>query len=472
MQADDPMSAEAKDPAAAARGAELASDFTVSLRYDRRMYREDIAGSIAHVRMLAKQGIVAEVDADTIAEGLHRIETEIEAGEFTWRPDLEDIHMNVEARLYELVGDVAGRLHTARSRNDQVATDTRLYARKVAAGATRSVRALQGVFLDLAGAHSDAVLPGYTHLQRGQPVLLAHHMLAYFEMLERDAGRFQAAGRSANVLPLGSGALAGVPYPIDREFVARELGFTAVSRNSMDAVSDRDFVLDFVSASAVCMMHLSRLAEELILWSSDEFGFVRLADSYTTGSSIMPQKRNPDFAELVRGKTGRVYGHLTAALTATKGLPLAYNMDLQEVKEVLFDTEDALLPSLAAATGMLESARFNTGRMLQAAEDSYVLATDIADYLVAKGVPFREAYMAVAELTEKAAAAGMRLSDLSLEDYRATSAHFEADVFGITVQSSAAARDVSGGTAPARVEKALEEARARLKEATEAAGTG
>jgi len=464
------MNPDKKDPAAAARGAELASGFTVSLFYDRRMYRQDIAGSIAHVRMLAKQGIVPEADAEGIVDGLRQIEREIERGDFPWRADLEDIHMNVEARLYEIVGDVAGKLHTARSRNDQVATDTRLYAKEVAAQAVTAVRNLQSVVLAVADAHRTTVLPGYTHLQRGQPVLLAHHMLAYFEMLERDAARFEAARRSADVLPLGSGALAGVPYDIDREFVARELGFAYVGRNSMDAVADRDFVLDFLSAAALCMMHLSRLAEELVIWSSSEFGFVRLGDAYTSGSSIMPQKRNPDFAELVRGRTGRVYGHLTAALTTMKGLPLTYNMDLQEVKEVLFDAEDIVLPSLTAAAGLLETAGFDVDRMRQAAEESDVLATDIADYLVARGLPFREAHIVVSDLTHEATAAGKRLDGLSLDDYRAASPLFEADVLEINVDSSIAARDVPGGTAPARVEEALGDARARLAAGLQDAG--
>ena len=464
------MNPEKKDPAAAARGAELASGFTVSLFYDRRMYRQDIAGSIAHVRMLAKQGIVPEADAGGVVDGLRQIEREIERGDFPWRADLEDIHMNVEARLYEIVGDVAGKLHTARSRNDQVATDTRLYAKDVAAQAMAAVRNFQSVVLEVADAHRATVLPGYTHLQRGQPVLLAHHMLAYFEMLERDAARFDAALRSADVLPLGSGALAGVPYDIDREFVARELGFASVGRNSMDAVADRDFVLDFLSAAALCMMHLSRLAEELVIWSSSEFGFVRLGDAYTSGSSIMPQKRNPDFAELVRGRTGRVYGHLTAALTTMKGLPLTYNMDLQEVKEVLFDAEDIVLPSLTAAAGLLETAGFDVGRMRQAAEESDVLATDIADYLVARGLPFREAHIVVSDLTRGAAAAGKRLDGLSLDDYRAASPLFEADVLEINVDSSIAARDMPGGTAPARVEEALADARARLAAGLQDAG--
>ncbi|MBM3957049.1 MAG: argininosuccinate lyase [Gemmatimonadetes bacterium] len=451
-----------KDPAAAARGAELASDFTVSLHYDRRMYREDVAGSIAHARMLAQQGIITPADAEKIVGGLRRIEQEIECGSFNWRPDLEDIHMNVEARLFEIVGDVAGKLHTARSRNDQVATDTRLYAKGAAGRAMAAVHDAQAALLDMADAHLATVLPGYTHLQRGQPVLLAHHMLAHFEALERDAGRFQAARRCADVLPLGSGALAGVPYPVDREFVAEELGFSSISRNSMDAVADRDFVLDFVSASAVCMTHLSRLAEELVIWSTEEFAFVRLGESYTSGSSIMPQKRNPDFAELVRARTGRTHGLLTAALATMKGLPLTYNMDLQEVKELLFDAEDILLPSLTAAAGLLRTAEFNTDRMRRAAEESDVLATDVADYLVAKGLPFREAHIIVSQLARRAARSGKRLRDLSLDDYRAASPLFDAGVLDISVDSAIAARDVAGGTAPRRVEAALAEAKARL----------
>lgn len=444
------------DPAAESRA------YTASIAYDRRLYRQDIAGSVAHVRMLAKQGIVTDREAERIVMGLGTVRAEIEDGTFPWREDLEDIHMNIEARLHEVVGEVAGKLHTARSRNDQVATDTRLYVKQAAAAAALGARGLQAALLDQAEAHRDTVLPGYTHLQRAQPVLLAHHLLAYFQMLERDIERFQQAGHRADVLPLGSGALAGSPYPLDREFVARELGFSRVSENSMDAVSDRDYVLDYLSAAAVAMTHLSRLGEELALWSSEEFGFVRLADADTTGSSMMPQKRNPDLAELARGRTGRVYGRLVAMLTTLKGLPLTYNRDLQEDKESLFDAVDTLESTLAAFTRMVTSARFDRERMAAATEAGYLLATDLADYLVRKGVPFRQAHGAVADLVRYAAGRGKGFAGLSLDEYRRFSPQFDDDVYGVTVEGSIAARDVPGGTAPARVAAALDEARRRL----------
>ena len=434
----------------------------MSLHFDRRLFREDIAGSIAHAGMLSGQGIIAKAEARRIVSGLKTIEKEIEAGTFKWRPDLEDIHMNVEARLFELVGEAAGRLHTARSRNDQVATDTRLYAKARASDALELLRDLQGALLAAAERNVGLVLPGYTHMQRAQPVLLAHHLLAYFEMFDRDAARFAAARSAADVLPLGSGALAGLPYPIDRLSVAKELGFSAVTFNSMDAVSDRDFLLDWIYAAAVTMMHTSRLAEELVLWSSDEFRFVRLADGYTTGSSIMPQKRNPDFAELMRGKTGRVYGDLVALLTTLKGLPMTYNRDLQEDKERLFDAVDTVLPTLRVATGMLEGATFEGERMRAAAESSYVLATDLADYLVRKGMPFREAHGVVAALAREAAAASKFLHELPLARYRRASPLFDQDLFKVTVDSSIAARDTPGGTSPARVSAAVRAAQTRL----------
>jgi argininosuccinate lyase len=440
----------------------LASDYTVSLHFDRRLFREDIAGSIAHAGMLARQGIIAKSEARRILAGLKTVEKEIAAGTFRWRPDLEDIHMNVEARLFELVGEAAGRLHTARSRNDQVATATRLYAKARASDTLELLRELQAALLDTAERNVGLVLPGYTHMQRAQPVLLAHHLLAYFEMFDRDAVRFAAARSAADSLPLGSGALAGLPYPIDRASVARELGLRAVTTNSMDAVSDRDFLLDWTYAAAVTMMHASRLAEELVLWSSDEFRFVRLADGYTTGSSIMPQKRNPDFAELMRGKTGRVYGDLVALLTTLKGLPMTYNRDLQEDKERLFDAVDTVLPTLKVATGMLEGAAFDGERMRAAAESSYVLATDLADYLVRKGTPFREAHGVVAALAREAAAAGRFLHELPLARYRRASPLFDQDLFEVTVDSSIAARDTPGGTSPARVRSAIRAARTRL----------
>ena len=363
----------------------MPSSYTVSIHYDRRLYKQDIAGSVAHARMLGRQGIISESDASAIVDGLGEISQEIEEGSFPWREDLGDIHMNVERRLFEKIGDAAGRLHTARSRNDQVALDMRLYAKAAISRVLDAIRQLRSALVGLGEAHDKAMMPGYTHLQRAQPVLFAHHMLAYFEMLGRDAQRFRQALERADVMPLGSGALAGVPYPVDRESVARELGFSAVSANSMDAVSDRDFLLDFHAAAATCIAHLSRLAEEIILWSSDEFGFVRLDDKFTTGSSMMPQKRNPDFAELARARTGRVYGHLLGLLTVLKGLPLTYNRDLQEDKEGFFDTEDVLLSTLQVFTGMVSTMSLDTERMERAARGGYALATDIADYLVAKG---------------------------------------------------------------------------------------
>ena len=437
--------------------------YTVSLHYDRRLYRQDIAGSAAHARMLARQGIITADEADQLVTGLGQVRLEIEADTFPWRDELEDVHMNIERRLYETVGDVAGKLHTARSRNDQVATDVRLYVKEIIGEVLKAIHDLRAAFVAKADGNRDAVMPGYTHVQRAQPVLFAHHMLAYFEMFGRDADRMRQARESADVLPLGSGAMAGVPYPIDREFVARELGFSRVSANSMDAVADRDFLLDFHSAAATCAMHLSRLAEELVLWTSDEFGFVRLDDTYTTGSSIMPQKRNPDFAEIARGKTGRVYGNLVSLLTTMKGLPLTYNRDMQEDKEGLFDTVDTLLPTLDVAAGLVSTMEVQSGRMRTAALNSYALATDVADYLVAKGLPFREAHGVVARLSTYAVENGKRLDELDLDTYRKFSERFEDDVLSITIESSIGARDVIGGTAPGRVEAAIEAAKAELE---------
>lgn len=439
------------------------SDYTVSIHYDRRLYRQDIAGSIAHARMLARQGIIAAREADLIVDGLGRVREEIEAGRFPWRAELEDVHMNIEKRLYEIIGPAAGKLHTARSRNDQVATDVRLYVKEIIGETLDALRALRAAFVQTASANSTVLMPGYTHVQRAQPVLFAHHMLAYFEMFGRDSLRFRQARKSADVLPLGSGAMAGVPYPIDRESAASELGFHAVSANSMDAVSDRDFLLEFHAAASICAMHLSRLAEELVLWSSDEFGFVQIDERYTTGSSIMPQKRNPDFAEIARGKTGRVYGNLIGLLTTMKGIPLTYNRDMQEDKEGLFDTVDTLIPTLRVAEGMVSTMRVHADRMRSAAERSYALATDVADYLVAKGTAFREAHGIVARLSRHASSSGKRLDELGLDEYQRFSDKFDADVRGITVESSVRSRDVRGGTAPNRVESAISDAMTELE---------
>ena len=424
-------------PSSSIRGSELASDFTVSLDIDRRMYREDIAGSIAHAEMLAKQGIVSDADAEAIIDGLQQIREEIESGQFNWKPELEDIHINVEARLYELIGDVAGRLHTARSRNDQVATDARLYVKRVAAGSRTACRHLQRALLDRAEDNIDTIIPGYTHLQRAQPVSFGHVLTAYVEMFGRDAESFSQAHKSSDVLPLGSGALAGTTYPLDREFVAQRLGFSRISTNSMDAVSDRDFILDFIFAAAKTMTHLSRLCEDIVIWSSEEFGFIRLSDAFSSGSSMMPQKRNPDYAELIRGKSGRVYGSLVAVLTTLKGLPMTYNRDLQEDKPPMMDAADTAAASLTAATGMVREMSVNHDRMKAASQGQEILATDYADYLVREhDLPFREAYMKVAAHTR-----GEPTGDIDLPN--------------ITATESLAARDISGGTAPSRVREAI-----------------
>ena len=440
------------------------SDYTVSIQYDRRLFRQDIAGSLVHARMLAKQGIISKQDAELITEGLQKVGQEIEGGDFPWDPSLEDLHMNIESRLHQLIGPVAGRLHTARSRNDQIALDMRLYTKEIITHTIAGLRGVQRSLVDLSERYSEVVMPGYTHLQRAQPVLFAHHMLAYFQMFQRDTSRFWDCYRRTDVLPLGSGALAGVAYNSDREFLAQELGFKEISTNSMDAVSDRDFVLEYLAAAALCMMHLSRLAEEIVLWSSQEFGFVTLTEEFTTGSSIMPQKRNPDFAELARGKTGRVYGHLLALLTVLKGLPLTYNRDLQEDKEGYFDTVDTLLATLRVFQGMLAGLELNVDRVTGLAGQSQALATDLADYLVGKGVPFREAHGIVREVCRYCESQRKELQKLGLEEYRQFSPIFDQDVYQITAQSSTAARDNPGGTAPHRVAEALSQARRILEE--------
>ncbi len=440
------------------------SAYTVSIHYDRRLYRQDIAGSTAHALMLAKQNIISQEDATTIVDGLERIRREIEGGEFPWDASLEDLHMNIERRLYQLIGAAAGRLHTGRSRNDQIVLDMRLYTLEVVAEAVAGLRRVQRALVDLARRYQGVVMPGYTHLQRAQPVLFAHHMLAYFEMSQRDIGRLEDCRKRVDVLPLGSGALAGVPYPTDREFLAQKLGFSAISANSMDAVSDRDFVVEFMAAAALAMMHFSRMSEELILWSSGEFGFIRLADEFTTGSSIMPQKRNPDFAELARGKTGRVYGDLMGLLTTLKGLPLTYNRDLQEDKEGFFDTVDTLQTTIEVFAVMVPGLTLNADRVESLAGESGMLATDLADYLVGKGVPFREAHGIMRELCRHCDGQGIGLQDLPLPDYRIFSPLFEGDVYQITAEASAAARDIPGGTAPNRVAEALSRAEKFLEE--------
>ena len=439
------------------------NDYTVSTHYDQRLYAQDIEGSIAHARMLAKQEIITSEDCKKIVDGLLAIQTEINATEFVWDPSLEDLHMNIEKRLFELIGPPAGRLHTGRSRNDQISTDVRLYVKGIITAVIRGIRDVQHSLVEVGSKYSKVIMPGYTHLQRAQPVLFAHHMLAYFHMLERDVGRFSDCCVRADVLPLGSGALAGVPYPTDRDFLAAELGFSAVTENSMDAVSDRDFLIEFHSASSILMMHISRLSEEIILWSSREFGFITIDDQFTTGSSIMPQKRNPDFAELARGKTGRVYGNLMGILTVLKGLPLTYNRDLQEDKEGLFDTVDTIIGTLKVYRDMMASLKLNEERVSSLSSESYMLATDLADYLVSRGVPFREAHGVMRELCKYCEENDVDLQSLSLDVYKQFSTYFDESVYNITAESSINARNIQGGTAPERVADGLEKARQVLR---------
>jgi len=441
------------------------TEYTTSIPFDWRLYRYDIAGSIAHAKMLAKQGIISPEEAKIINKGLASIAEEIEQGKFQFKPELEDIHMSIEARLLEKVGEVGGKLHTARSRNDQVALDLRLFTKEAISETLGKLRQFQQALISLAEANKGVVMPGYTHLQPAQPVLLAHHLLAYFEMLQRDVDRFNDCLKRTDVMPLGSGAIAGVAYNIDREFLAGELGFSQISQNSIDAVSDRDFVVEYEAAASLTMMHLSRLAEEIILWSSAEFNFIELDEAYTTGSSIMPQKKNPDVAELVRGKTGRVYGKLIALLTTMKALPLSYNRDMQEDKEGFFDTVDTLLSTLEVFTGMVKTLRVKAENMGQAVKQGYILATDLADYLVKKGEPFRTAHDIVGRLVSYAMEKGKSFSELSLTEYKGFSPLFGEDVYSITVGSSIAARDVTGGTAPKQVERALTAAKKTMGDA-------
>lgn len=442
--------------------ARAAQGYVASLAFDRRLYRHDIEGSIAHARMLAKQGLISDSEANLIVSGLVAIREEIGQGKFDFKTEYEDIHMSIEQRLFEKIGDVAGKLHTARSRNDQIAVDMRLFLKETIKETISRIREFQEAIVGLAEKNKTVIMPGYTHLQQAQPVLFAHHLLAYFEMLERDIMRFNDCLKRADVLPLGSGALAGVAYPVDREFLAKELGFSQISRNSIDAVSDRDFVIEYEAAAAITMMHLSRLAEEIVLWSSQEFGFVEIDEAYATGSSIMPQKRNPDIAELARGKAGRVYGNLVAILTVMKGLPLAYNRDMQEDKEGLFDTVDTLISTLEVLCGLLGTLKINAARMRDSVS-SYVLATDLADYLTKKGLPFRKAYEVVAGLIKYAADRGKDLHSLSLAEYQRFSPLFGEDVYAVTLETSVNARNVVGGTAMEQVSAALIRARKTLE---------
>jgi argininosuccinate lyase len=433
--------------------AQFVLNYTASVGFDRRLARADILASRAHASMLAAVGVLSAEDLARIEHGLAQVLTEIEAGTFQWQVALEDVHLNVEARLTELVGDAGKRLHTARSRNDQVATDLRLYLRGELDRLLDAIDTLQRALVEVAGAHADTVMPGYTHLQVAQPVTLGHHLLAYVEMLERDRERFTDARRRLNRLPLGAAALAGTSFPIDRERVARELKFEALSQNSIDAVSDRDFAIELTAASALTMVHLSRLAEELVLWVSPGFGFIALPDRFTTGSSIMPQKRNPDVAELARGKSGRVVGHLVALLTLIKGQPLAYNKDNQEDKEPVFDTVDTLQATLRAFAEMIPVIRVNREAMRQAALQGHSTATDLADYLVRRGVAFRDAHEAVARVVRRADELGCALPELTLEQLQALAPQVGPDVFEcLSLEGSVAARNHIGGTAPSQVQ--------------------
>jgi argininosuccinate lyase len=440
------------DPAAEA--------FTSSLGFDRRLWPYDLAGSAAWARALRRAGLIDEPELARLLEGLEAVRAELEADRFPFRRELEDIHMNVERRLIELAGSVGGKLHTGRSRNDQIALDERLYLRDVLHGADEGLSAVQQALLARAEEHLDCWMPGYTHLQRAQPVLLAHHLLAYVFMLARDRQRFQECLGRVAVMPLGSGALAGTAFPIDREALARDLGFTAASPNSMDAVADRDFILEFLADAAILGMHLSRLSADLTLWATAEFGFVEFSDAFATGSSIMPQKKNPDVAELIRGKTGRLYGNLQAALVTMKGLPLTYNSDMQEDKEPLFDTVDTIEGILRVVPPMLATLRFRVDRMRAAAGADYSTATDLADYLVRKGMPFRDAHEVVGRTVKYAMGRGKELSDLLLDELRRISPAFDEDVHAtVSVEASLRARGVIGGTAPAAVRRQIEEAR-------------
>jgi len=434
-----------------------------SIGFDQKLYAQDIAGSKAHARMLADQGIITAADADAIIKGLDDIEAEIEAGRFEIKTALEDIHMNVESRLRELIGDAAGRLHTARSRNDQVATDLKLWVRDALDGMDRDIKALQKALIDQAEKHAASVMPGFTHMQTAQPVTLGHHLLAYVEMLGRDRSRVTDARARMNESPLGAAALAGTSFPIDRDKTAQALGFDRPAANSLDAVSDRDFAMEYMSVASICAVHLSRLAEEIVLWCSDQFGYVRLSDEFSTGSSIMPQKRNPDAAELVRAKAGRVIGMLNALMIVMKGLPMTYGKDMQDDKEPVFEVADTMALSLAAMTGMIEGAVFNEARMKADAGKGFSTATDLADWLVRTlAMPFRDAHHVTGALVKMAERRGCGLEDLSLDDMRSVEKGITKDVFGVLgVDNSVASRRSFGGTAPENVVRQVKDARKR-----------
>ncbi len=435
----------------------IVESFTESISFDKRLWRYDIEGSIAHARMLGRQGIIPPKDAGMIVKGLREIASDIESGRFRFSEHLEDVHMNIEAALIKKIGAVGKKLHTARSRNDQVALDMRLYLREEIKEILSLIKKFQKTLVDIAGRHLNTIMPGFTHTQRAQPILLAHHLLAYVEMLQRDKGRFEDCMKRMNVLPLGSCALAGTTLPIDRGYVAKFLGFDEVSRNGMDAVSDRDFAMEFLSCSSIAAVHLSRLAEEVVLWSTEEFRMIEISDTFTTGSSIMPQKKNPDVAELVRGKTGRVYGHLISLLTLMKGLPLSYNRDMQEDKPPVFDAVDTLKSCLAVTNAMLPEITFKSERMRMTSGEGYSTATDLAEYLVRKGVPFREAHEITGKIVLYCISNNKDLQSLELKELKSFSNTISADVFkALDPAESVKARSSYGGTAPSEVMRQIQ----------------
>jgi len=438
-------------------------EFTASVGFDRRLYACDIEGSRAHARTLAKAGVISCAECEQLLNGLDTVQAEIEGGEFSWQVALEDVHMNIEARLTEIVGEVGKKLHTGRSRNDQVATDLRLYLRAEIGAIQSEIRRLQRGLLDVASRHTETIMPGFTHLQVAQPIVLGHHLLAWFEMLERDHARLDDCQSRVNVMPLGSGALAGTSYSLDRAYTAGLLGFARPSDNSLDAVSDRDFAIEFCADGALVMLHLSRIAEELVLWNSPQFRYIELPDRFCTGSSIMPQKKNPDVPELVRGKTGRVYGSLMALLTLMKSQPLAYNKDNQEDKEPIFDTVDTLQSCLRAFADMVPAIEFNQATMRVAVDQGYATATDLADYLVRKGIAFRDAHEIVGHAVRMAIDQDAPLGELTLHQLQQLCPKIGGDVFAVLApEGSVASRDLRGGTAPAQVRSQIELARARL----------
>ena len=443
---------------------ERINEFQASIAFDRRMYQEDIAGSIAHAKMLAKCGILSEKDRDAIVHGLQDIRAKIEAGDFDFSVALEDIHMNIEKRLTDAIGEAGGRLHTARSRNDQVALDTHLYVRREVLAVQEEIVNLQQALVLAAEQYKDVIMPGYTHLQRAQPILFSHHLLAYYGMLARDFARFTGVYERADIMPLGAGALAGTTFPIDRAFVQKELGFEAIYTNSIDAVSDRDYIMEFLSAASILMVHLSRLSEETILWCSREFSFIELDDAHCTGSSMMPQKKNPDVSELVRGKTGRVVGHLMAMLTTVKGLPLAYNKDLQEDKEGIFDAIDTVKFSLSVYARIVRGMKVRADVMKKAVTEDFSNATDLADYLVKKGMPFRKAHAVAGQAVHDCIAKGIYLEDMRIEDFQKLSPLFDADIKeAIRPETCVRNRNSLGGTSYDQVACQLDLAKKQIE---------